>query len=135
MLCAASALAPPPCCGAGLHCRRSRPVMCSINSTPTITTHMPLAPPMTIEKYETMTARRVEATLEFTMHPTWKQWATQAAEVMNILKERHPDITLSRVIEAVSDAASPPLMQLRVEGRVCARLSPGRGAVYLPMQQ
>ena len=133
VLCAMSALLPTGCCGTWHQCRRSSQPMCSVTSVPI--TMMPLSPPMTIDKYETMTARRVEAVLEFTMHPTWKQWGMQAAEVMNILKERHPDITLSRVIEAVSDAASPPLMQLRVEGRLCARLSPGRGAVYLPMQQ
>ncbi|KAL1521777.1 hypothetical protein AB1Y20_021430 [Prymnesium parvum] len=96
--------------------------------------YMPLAPPMTIEKYETMQRRRVQATLEFTMHPSWRFWAEQAAEVLAILKERHPDLVVQKVIVATMDSSQIPDMALRVEGKLCARLSSGRGAVYLPMQ-
>lgn len=96
---------------------------------------MPLAPPMTEDKFATMQSRRVEAAIEFTMHPSWKQWSFQAAEAMHVLKERFPDVVVHRVIKCVSDPSATPVMQLRVEGKLCMRLSPGRGAVYLPMEQ
>ena len=69
------------------------------------------------------------------MHPSWELWKAEAAETINILKERYPDLVVHRVIEAVSDPSTGRLMTLRVEGKVCERLAPGRGAIYLPLKR
>ncbi|KAL3892899.1 MAG: hypothetical protein SGPRY_014674, partial [Prymnesium sp.] len=88
----------------------------AVNASEDLPKMYPLAPMMTIDKYETMQRRRVHATLEFTMNPTWRLWGDQVCEVESILKERHPDLVVQRVIAAVADPNLAQDMALRVEG-------------------
>ena len=69
------------------------------------------------------------------MHPSWELWKAEASETISILKERHPDLVIHRIIEAVSDPSTAQLMTLRIEGKLCERLAPGRGAIYLPLKR
>jgi len=85
--------------------------------------------------------RPAEVTLAYSMHPSWKQWAVQIAASLEIIKQRHPDVVVHRVIQAVDDGA-PQLVQLRA-GEVrddsdvedVVDLSAGRGGVYLPFSR
>ena len=44
-----------------------------------------------------------QATLAYSMHPSWKQWAEQVAASLAIIRQEHPAVEFHRVIQAVDD--------------------------------
>jgi hypothetical protein len=98
------------------------------------------SPPLDTEPQ--LPQKRVEMTIAYPMHPSWKQWAVAAATTIDILKREHPDVFVHRVIMAVKEDA-PQDMQLRVGTQApddddvmrVVDLSIGRGGIYLPMRR
>lgn len=88
----------------------------------------PVAPQLTLSKYETMQGRRVRAVLAYA-----PAFAPLAAEVTAALGNALPDVKVQRVAAAPEDPRVPSI-SLRVDGVLCtSSTEPGR--LYLPLSR
>mmetsp|Transcript_25943 Transcript_25943/g.78932 ORF Transcript_25943/g.78932 Transcript_25943/m.78932 type:complete len:251 (-) Transcript_25943:245-997(-) len=84
----------------------------------------PVAPHLTLSKYETMQGRRVRAIVAYT-----KGFSNLIPEVVTGLKTRFPDLKVQQLVEE-SDVAVPSF-SIRIDGVLCASsTTPGR--LYMP---